>query len=170
MEDGSPYARTGKPNAPAASGQRRAGGRGAVEDLGDEVWNFTSFCTKAFVKDSVPDKQLSLQELALRYAGEFTGPRAQGPRGPFPKKVTNAVAAGTKTSVLRTIAQMDLDKINMDLVEKLLEWIVEGNHRYPPGTPPAQPGAGKWAAGEPFEPFALAVQVLSWCFCRAWPR
>ncbi|XP_028307200.1 putative ATP-dependent RNA helicase DHX57 [Gouania willdenowi] len=28
---------------------------------------------------------------------------------------------------------MDLDKINMDLVERLLEWIVEGNHKYPPG-------------------------------------
>lgn len=28
---------------------------------------------------------------------------------------------------------MDLDKINMDLVESLLEWIVEGKHNYPPG-------------------------------------
>lgn len=40
---------------------------------------------------------------------------------------------GTKMSVLKTIAGMDLDKINMDLVESLLEWIVEGKHNYPPG-------------------------------------
>lgn len=38
-----------------------------------------------------------------------------------------------KKSVLKTIAAMDLDKINMDLVENLLEWIVDGKHKYPPG-------------------------------------
>lgn len=31
------------------------------------------------------------------------------------------------------MAAMDLDKINMDLVESLLEWIVDGKHNYPPG-------------------------------------
>lgn len=36
-------------------------------------------------------------------------------------------------SVVKTIAGMDLDKINMDLVESLLEWIVEGKHNYPRG-------------------------------------
>lgn len=35
--------------------------------------------------------------------------------------------------MLKTIAAMDLDKINMDLVESLLEWIVDGKHNYPPG-------------------------------------
>ena len=38
-----------------------------------------------------------------------------------------------KKSVLKTIAAMDLDKINMDLVESLLEWIVDGDHNYPSG-------------------------------------
>lgn len=47
--------------------------------------------------------------------------------------------ADTKKSVLRTIAEMDLDKINMDLVENLLEWIVDGPHDYPPGTNAAEP-------------------------------
>lgn len=47
--------------------------------------------------------------------------------------------ADTKKSVLKTIAEMDLDKINMDLVENLLEWIVDGSHDYPPGTNPAEP-------------------------------
>lgn len=42
----------------------------------------------------------------------------------------------TKKSVLKTIAAMDLDKINMDLVESLLEWIVDGKHNYPPGKNP----------------------------------
>ena len=42
--------------------------------------------------------------------------------------------------VLKTIAAMDLDKINMDLVESLLEWIVDGPHDYPPGeTGPQHP-------------------------------
>lgn len=49
----------------------------------------------------------------------------------------NAAFADTKKSVLKTIAEMDLDKINMDLVESLLEWIIEGKHDYPPGTNPA---------------------------------
>lgn len=42
-------------------------------------------------------------------------------------------AADVKKSVLKTISAMDLDKINMDLVESLLEWIVDGKHDYPPG-------------------------------------
>uniref|UniRef100_A0A672HHI3 Putative ATP-dependent RNA helicase DHX57 n=1 Tax=Salarias fasciatus TaxID=181472 RepID=A0A672HHI3_SALFA len=79
-----------------------------AEDLDDDGWNFTSFCKKDFVKDTVPDQQLSLQELSVRYKD-------------------------TKKSVLKTMAAMDLDKINMDLVESLLEWIVDGKHNYPPG-------------------------------------
>lgn len=72
LEDGSPYKRTGKQTSSAASGRGPTGARDAVEDLGDDVWNFMSLCKKDFVKDSVPDKQLSLQELTLRYKGEFT--------------------------------------------------------------------------------------------------
>lgn len=44
-----------------------------------------------------------------------------------------AAVADTEKSVLKTIAAMDLDQINMDLVEDLLEWILDGNHDYPPG-------------------------------------
>lgn len=64
--------RAGKQNLSAASGRGTRGVRDAVEDLGDDVWNFMSFCKKDFVKDSVPDQQLGLRELALRYKGEFT--------------------------------------------------------------------------------------------------
>lgn len=41
--------------------------------------------------------------------------------------------ADTKKSVIKTISKMDLEKINMDLVESLLEWIVDGKHSYPSG-------------------------------------
>ncbi|KAM8739930.1 putative ATP-dependent RNA helicase DHX57 isoform 1-T2 [Acanthopagrus schlegelii] len=109
IEDGSPYMRSGKQNSSSTSGRGgRAEPRDMVDDLGDDMWNFMSFCKKDFVKDSVPDQQLSLQELTVRYKD-------------------------TKKSVLKTIAAMDLDKINMDLVESLLEWIVDGKHDYPPG-------------------------------------
>lgn len=74
MEDCSPYMRTGKQNLSAARGRGTMGTRDVVEDLSDDVWNFMSFCKKDFVKDSVPDQQLSLQELTLRYRGEFTDP------------------------------------------------------------------------------------------------
>lgn len=72
MEDGSPYMRTAKQNASARSGRGTTGSRDVVEDLGDDAWNFMSFCKKDFVKDSVPDQQLSLQELTLRYKGKVT--------------------------------------------------------------------------------------------------
>ncbi|XP_070784836.1 putative ATP-dependent RNA helicase DHX57 isoform X3 [Enoplosus armatus] len=109
IEDGSPYIRSGKQNSSSTSGRgSKVDPRGMVDDLGDDMWNFMSFTKKDFVKDSVPDQQLSLQELTVRYKD-------------------------TKKSVLKTISAMDLDKINMDLVESLLEWIVDGKHNYPPG-------------------------------------
>lgn len=58
--------------------------------------------------------------------------------------------------MLKTIAKMDLDKINMDLVEMLLEWIIDGKHDYPPGTNPAEPRARRF----------IADAVLTVCFHR----
>ncbi|XP_068442891.1 putative ATP-dependent RNA helicase DHX57 [Clinocottus analis] len=109
IEDGSPYMRSGKQNSSSTGGRgNKSDPRDMVDDLADDMWNFMSFCQKNFVKDSIPDQQLSLQELTIRYKD-------------------------TKKSVLKTIAAMDLDKINMDLVESVLEWIVDGKHNYPPG-------------------------------------
>uniref|UniRef100_A0A3B4WYD6 Putative ATP-dependent RNA helicase DHX57 n=1 Tax=Seriola lalandi dorsalis TaxID=1841481 RepID=A0A3B4WYD6_SERLL len=109
IEDGSPYMRSGKQNSSSTGGRTSKGEpRDMVDDLGDDMWNFMSFCKKDFVKDSIPDQQLSLQDLTVRYKD-------------------------TKKSVLKAIAAMDLDKINMDLVESILEWIVDGKHNYPPG-------------------------------------
>ncbi|XP_061770530.1 putative ATP-dependent RNA helicase DHX57 [Nerophis ophidion] len=107
IEDGSPYLRSGKQNF--ASGQGRKGEpKNVVDTLGDDVWNFMSFSNNEFVKDSVPDQQLSLQQLVIRYND-------------------------CKKSVLKTIAAMDLDKINMDLIESLLEWILDSKGDSPKG-------------------------------------
>lgn len=109
IEDGSPYMRSGKQNMSNSSGRgSKTESRDLVDDLGEDMWNFMSFCKKDFVKDSIPDQQLSFQDLTVRFKD-------------------------TKKSVVKTIAAMDLDKINMDLVENLLEWIVDGKHNYPPG-------------------------------------
>lgn len=63
--------RSGKQNSSSTSGR---GGKGdqkdVVDDLGDDMWNFMSFCKKDFVKDSIPDQQLSLQDLTVRYKGD----------------------------------------------------------------------------------------------------
>ncbi|TSK22801.1 DExH-box ATP-dependent RNA helicase DExH1 [Bagarius yarrelli] len=104
IEDRSPYRRLAKQNGPL---NQRAG-KAAMNLDDDDDWSFGSFARKATVKDSVPDQQLNVQELTLRY------PTCSKP-------------------VLKTLAAMDLDKINMDLVESLLEWIVNRNHSYPPG-------------------------------------
>lgn len=65
--------RSGKQNSSSTSSQGGKGEpRNMVDDLGDDMWNFMSFCKKDFVKDSIPDQQLSLQELTVRYKGEFT--------------------------------------------------------------------------------------------------
>lgn len=109
IEDGSPYMRSGKHNVSNTSGRGgRVESRDLADDLSEDMWNFMSFCKKDFVKDSIPDQQLSFQDLTMRYKD-------------------------SKKSVLKTMAAMDMDKINMDMVESLLEWIVDGKHSYPPG-------------------------------------
>ncbi|XP_016129380.1 putative ATP-dependent RNA helicase DHX57 [Sinocyclocheilus grahami] len=109
IEDGSPYRCSTKQNRPSAQGGTAGKGRAPVEDFDDDgSWSFTSLMKKDSVKDSIPDQQLSQEELTVRYSNY-------------------------SKSVVKTLAAMDLDKINMDLVESLLEWIVDGEHSYPPG-------------------------------------
>ncbi|XP_052007005.1 putative ATP-dependent RNA helicase DHX57 [Xyrauchen texanus] len=111
LEDGSPYRRSTKQNGPANQSGRAGKGRAPVEDYDDDDsgdLSFSSFTKKAPVKDSVPDQQLSLQELTVRYSN-------------------------CAKFVVKTLATLDLEKINMDLIESLLEWIVDGDHSYPPG-------------------------------------
>ncbi|KAM3853474.1 putative ATP-dependent RNA helicase DHX57 isoform 1-T2 [Vipera latastei] len=63
---------------------------------------------KTTVQNSVPDQMLTFQQLLIRYKG-------------------------VSKSVIKTMANMDLDKVNLELIEALLEWIVSGKHLYPPG-------------------------------------
>jgi len=74
IEDGSPYMRSGKQNS-SSTGRRGNKGdqRDTVDDLGDDMWNYMSFCQKDSVKDSIPDQQLTLQELTVRFKGRFSG-------------------------------------------------------------------------------------------------
>lgn len=41
--------------------------------------------------------------------------------------------AGVSKSVIKTMSVMDFEKVNLELIEALLEWIVDGKHSYPPG-------------------------------------
>ncbi|XP_051946382.1 putative ATP-dependent RNA helicase DHX57 [Xyrauchen texanus] len=111
LEDGSLYRRSKKQSGPANQSGRPGKGRALVEDYDDDIvdgWSFGSLMKKDSVKDSVPDQQLSLQELTVRYSN-------------------------CSKSVVKTLATLDLEKINMDLIESLLEWIVGGDNSYPPG-------------------------------------
>ncbi|MBN3305976.1 DHX57 helicase, partial [Amia calva] len=105
IEDGSPYMRSGKQGSQFNKGNSL---RNPVEQLEDDMWSFMHLQKRDFVKDSIPDQQLTLQQLTIRFKD-------------------------VKKSVLKTIAAMDLDKINMDLIESILEWIVDGDHNYPSG-------------------------------------
>lgn len=44
-----------------------------------------------------------------------------------------SLSPGVNKTVLKTMSVMDLDKVNLELIEALLEWIVAGRHSYPPG-------------------------------------
>ncbi|XP_062375856.1 putative ATP-dependent RNA helicase DHX57 [Sardina pilchardus] len=109
LEDGSPYRRSGKPGGQSSRGGAGSKGRAPLDDPDDDDgWSFGSFARKDAVKDTIPDEQLSLPDLQIRYKS-------------------------CSKSVLKNLANMDLEKINMDLLEDLLEWIVDGDHDYPPG-------------------------------------
>ncbi|KAF4090320.1 hypothetical protein AMELA_G00050480 [Ameiurus melas] len=110
IEDRSPYRRSAKQNGPPnqRAGKAQSSVMNMEDDDDDDGWSFRSFIKKDAVKESIPDQQLSVQDLTLRY------PTCSKP-------------------VVKTLAAMDLDKINMDLVESLLEWIVNRDHSYPPG-------------------------------------
>ncbi|XP_015273563.1 PREDICTED: putative ATP-dependent RNA helicase DHX57 [Gekko japonicus] len=108
LEHGSPYMRNAKKTPGKNPKERHL--RTATEEVEEDLrraglLQATDSCK---VKDSVPDQQLTVHQLMIRYKG-------------------------LSTSVLKTMASMDLDKVNLELIEALLEWIVSGKHSYPPG-------------------------------------
>jgi hypothetical protein len=73
IEDGSPYMRSGKQGSGGrggGGGGGKGGSKGVVDDQGDDQWSFSSLCKKDFVKDSIPDQQLGLAELTIRFKGQ----------------------------------------------------------------------------------------------------
>ncbi|XP_032881667.1 putative ATP-dependent RNA helicase DHX57 isoform X2 [Amblyraja radiata] len=108
LEDRSPYARTTKMNHYDESWVAKGKNNLNSTQTFEEQLSSLQIQQRPSVKDSIPDQQLNVNQLMIRY-----------------KDISK--------SVLKTLAGMDLDKINLDLIEALLEWIVDGNHNYPPG-------------------------------------
>ncbi|KAJ1154417.1 hypothetical protein NDU88_007169 [Pleurodeles waltl] len=113
VEDGSMYARSAKQAVRDSRGKSHKPGKGksyqeVLDDLEEQMNSSLHLEDSRRVKDSIPDQQLSFKQLSARYEG-------------------------LDKSVIKTLIGMDLDKINLDLIEALLEWIVDGTHSYPPG-------------------------------------
>uniref|UniRef100_A0A8C3RTR9 Putative ATP-dependent RNA helicase DHX57 n=1 Tax=Chelydra serpentina TaxID=8475 RepID=A0A8C3RTR9_CHESE len=106
LEDGSPYMNNTKRGPEEKLKARRK--RTALEEVEEDLRCAHLLEDETTVKDSVPDQQLTFKQLLIRYKG-------------------------VSKSVLKTMAAMDLDKVNLELIESLLEWIVSGKHSYPPG-------------------------------------
>ncbi|XP_022087605.1 putative ATP-dependent RNA helicase DHX57 [Acanthaster planci] len=76
---------------------------GGVEDEIEEALASTSIKP---IKDNMRDWNLTIQQLALRYSDY-------------------------SKSTIKVLGTMDAEKINYDLIEELVSWIVFGDHEYP---------------------------------------
>ncbi|XP_053099073.1 putative ATP-dependent RNA helicase DHX57 [Hemicordylus capensis] len=108
LDHGSPYMRSAKQAPGKKARHSRTAAEEVEEDLRRAGLGQCAVQATGTVKDSMPDQQLTFQQLLVRYKG-------------------------LSTSVLKTMVSMDLDKVNLELIEALLEWIVSGKHSYPPG-------------------------------------
>ncbi|RUS71410.1 hypothetical protein EGW08_020831 [Elysia chlorotica] len=104
LEERSPYARSSK-NQSGSSG--RGLGLDIALDSLDEDFAALKAPSEA-AGDRVLDMRLSPKQLRLRYPD-------------------------VRTSTIKTMAQMDLEKLNFDLIVALLEWIMLGKHKFPCG-------------------------------------
>uniref|UniRef100_A0A8C2SXM1 Putative ATP-dependent RNA helicase DHX57 n=1 Tax=Coturnix japonica TaxID=93934 RepID=A0A8C2SXM1_COTJA len=105
LEDSSPYRRKTKQDNKLTARHKRT----AFEEVEEDLRRAGLLeDTDSAVKDSDPDQKLTLKQLLKRYKG-------------------------VNKTVLKTMSVMDLDKVNLELIEALLEWIVDGKHSYPPG-------------------------------------
>ncbi|KFP59037.1 Putative ATP-dependent RNA helicase DHX57, partial [Cathartes aura] len=105
LEDSSPYRRKTKQEKNQNGRHKRT----AFEEVEEDLRRAGILeGTDTVVRDSDPDQKLTLKQLLTRYKG-------------------------VNKTVLKTMSVMDLDKVNLELIEALLEWIVAGRHSYPPG-------------------------------------
>ncbi|KAM6298213.1 putative ATP-dependent RNA helicase DHX57 isoform 2-T2 [Aegotheles albertisi] len=105
LEDSSPYRRKTKQENKQNGRHKRT----AFEEVEEDLRRAGILeGTDTVVRDSDPDQKLTLKQLLVRYKG-------------------------VSKAVLKTMSVMDLDKVNLELIEALLEWIVGGKHSYPAG-------------------------------------
>ncbi|KFO93644.1 Putative ATP-dependent RNA helicase DHX57, partial [Buceros rhinoceros silvestris] len=105
LEDSSPYRRKTKQENKQNGRHKRT----AFEEVEEDLRRAGVLeRPDTVVRDSDPDQKLTLKQLLMRYKG-------------------------VSKTVLKTMSVMDLDKVNLELIEALLEWIVAGGHSYPPG-------------------------------------
>ncbi|KGL77564.1 Putative ATP-dependent RNA helicase DHX57, partial [Tinamus guttatus] len=105
LEDSSPYRRKTKQENKQTERHKRTAFEEVEEDL--RRAGILGEADTA-IRDSDPDQKLTLKQLLARYKG-------------------------VNKTVLKTMSVMDLDKVNLELIEALLEWILTGRHSYPPG-------------------------------------
>ncbi|KAL6050769.1 hypothetical protein STEG23_015307, partial [Scotinomys teguina] len=106
LQDGSPYMRSMKQMAKEKLKARH--NRTAFEEVEEDLRLALQLQDEESVKDTIPDQQLDFRQLLVRYKG-------------------------MSKSVIKTMSVMDFERVNLDLIEALLEWIVDGKHSYPPG-------------------------------------
>ncbi|XP_075811962.1 putative ATP-dependent RNA helicase DHX57 isoform X2 [Microtus pennsylvanicus] len=106
LQDGSPYMRSMKQIAKEKLKARH--NRTAFEEVEEDLRLSLQLQDEDSVKDTIPDQQLDFKQLLVRYKG-------------------------VSKSVIKTMSVMDFERVNFDLIEALLEWIVDGKHSYPPG-------------------------------------
>lgn len=70
IDDRSPFRRMARQNGPSSQKAGKAQAAVINVDDDDNGWSFSSFVKKDTIKDSIPDQQLSVQELTLRYPGK----------------------------------------------------------------------------------------------------
>uniref|UniRef100_UPI00359015E6 putative ATP-dependent RNA helicase DHX57 isoform X2 n=1 Tax=Myxine glutinosa TaxID=7769 RepID=UPI00359015E6 len=105
LEDRSPYRRSSQ--RPKGSGKKSQQAKSTMQDL-EEDFEELVLGPVVIPKDSLPDHELTLAQLQKRYQG-------------------------CSKTVLSTLEAMDVEKVNLDLIEALLEFIVNGNHPDGPG-------------------------------------
>eukprot|EP00057_Strongylocentrotus_purpuratus_P028270 XP_011682744.1 PREDICTED: putative ATP-dependent RNA helicase DHX57 [Strongylocentrotus purpuratus] len=107
LDENSPLARPVKrSNAKPSEASARAMGKVRYDNLDEEISEAFASTTFNPAKDNVRDANLTLQQMALRYQDY-------------------------EMSTIKTLATIDAEKINNDLIEDLVKWMVEGDHQYP---------------------------------------
>ncbi|XP_072164238.1 LOW QUALITY PROTEIN: putative ATP-dependent RNA helicase DHX57 [Diadema setosum] len=107
LDENSPLARPLKrSNAAPSEASARALGKVRYADLEEDIAAAFAQTTFTPAADNVRDSNLTVPQMTLRYS-EY------------------------EMSTIKTLATIDPEKLNNDLIEELVKWIVDGDHEYP---------------------------------------